>query len=1329
MTFTSLHLGMNEDNLPLGERRVVFANGQNNNNRQQGQQITQEKGENADGQTSEDLNLQRNKRFLTRINQLKGRNAITGVEADAATELLKSNNGMQQLLARRLANGEIEGDEFMSARRNMTHERTSVRDLTGRFINAEIDAATYQSALDDLDENDDYLKPLAQRLARGQVEEEEYDAAINFLGMDHDGTDEGTLAQRFALGQISAVEFRTEMAALDHPIDEPERVRNNAVENVQKQIHNEIVYLLEQVDLLVENLPERERTRPIMRMLAELRRLNNEDMRIRNGLFATLRVLQEDHGLSDEHRNTILAADFASDEEERQFRGVLRSQMNLASNQIDGLMTHKHAERMNENNFLHQVKGWYQLIEASSAIAENEERTVQITKNLSKITGIKLDRGQRIQHIHPDEVHGNVKGYTIKEINQRTNPLRDREGNVINDQVYDVDIIVQADDGSTETYTGGRFIKWVDATDAAPVVKNLQQLNERSNLASLGLQYQDGQRLEYTAGVTVDQRGRVDPNRQPVAITSINDNEVTLSQPVTTLHAEAAPHARLTADRQAQTMTLGEFEKWANRNDVIPQVRDLNHLNELLAHHNTHVNNTHNRNAEHYPPIRAERGQDLQYGDDTSVRRKISKADDDGIRFLDGETMTPTQFLNWVRSEDVENSNSKVLADRAAAAAGRLGADEEEQNIIREHKKGFFDDWDFSFGGLAAPQFKKNRPYGPVKEIWNQYTWVSMADVINMGKEVIEFVKRKHNRNSKHRYSSIGKDLPFPGPLKQLNTEFDRVNQSAETEEVNQYKEAISDWGTWDIMEKLQTTNNKDEAKACFISLSDKGELRWDDKAMWSMLNRLTAKHTGKGASLFIHLTDELQRDPETGIMMSGEDRTKAAIDAIWGDSTWHEWFSKNVSSYNSAKSAYESKAKQIEHDPKGTGGLQGELERLLREWKEGKYVNPHEYEELVDFSIMAGKLSVEDKIFYLMEGLTAAAPSGPMKGMTLLHLDRVGDIEGKYLNSFPLLDFFTNKGEKPFHPDYLSGKVDEPPSGGYKVKDLQSFREHYYKKESDVDCKSGEEFSRFMWEWMIVDPGFKKRLSKGLNKAEGIDHDDAHVYIPAAAPSAVEKFTGSVRGNQNFFTAEGYMNGYPGFNQYLVSLSNRHDELMGMKQSGNSPLSEKEMKEALKETTEAIATSIQSYIKFDAYMDARLQPTERTRARLDSTKYNEKPVNDPSFTVGQHKKQLDNMIKEICKAYEVPKEIMDVLYKKPDLRNKKEIDEIGRQLEYLMKTELPQRIEDQGADKILEIIQRRKMRAAKNGGDDPWDENGLRGIAHSNRLVDDKKAQKDPNA
>lgn len=1275
---------------------------------------------------------------------------------DLAREALDSDDKSKQKLARMLAEKKIEGDIFEMAYDCVDDGNRVEKALAKRLIAKEVTPKAFESALTEADSGDTYSKGLARQLAYRGIDSEMYEQALGLL--DSDDQAEKWAAQRLSKAKMKPAEFKEEVGStktstatgsassseaegkkktMEHQKPESE------VTKKRREIHDRIMELLVGVDVMMEQLPERERTRPILKLQDNLVRINNRDRSNRDGLTAYLRKLSEDARLKPD--DIIMIQEFSAEKKEdfEDFEISLEA-LSLSSGQIANIMRLKREEWLVEQDFLQQAKVAGEVIKSAVHIIDYETLKHRMLEESSKMCGIALKAGTQIQYTAIDQEHGNIGTRTIKKVDVRNAPIVDGiNGDTIGQQP--VTLVIYLDNG--ERYTLGRFMKWVDAADVNEYIPNQTELEKSLGLPQVGMRLQAGQTIDYTNGRSRDDEGNIVPKRDTVKIQAIDDEKVVLDKAVVTLNPEQEPSARLAVPRIARELSLGEFAKWARRNDAIPEIKDIKTLQEHLRNHTTNLNQEWEREAKDWPPIRAEVGEVLQFGDDDSKQFQIKKADDEGITFKDGTRMSLPQFFGWVRQNKVERANAEDSANREINAAKNVGEvlkEAEKDGILQKflnrikwretpgsgeghgkgdhgaahkdgahggaghgehghHKKSFFEEMN--------PFTPPNNNYGPLRKLFYQHTFLSFKDIIHLGKELIEFIKRRHERRSKRRFGFVGQMLPV------LGDEFKRIHQGAENEEVHKYEESFEQLGIWDLSDKIHTTSNPDVAKACFIVLTKKGELRWDDMRMWSMLNRLTSTTPGlDGSRLQIQLTEEPQDDPKNpGHKISGQDKVKNSIDALWGEGTWAEWFAKNHSSYESGKSKFENKAKQLEVDPKGTGGLDGECARLLSEWKEGKYVSPHEYEEMIDWSIKAGKMSAEDKLFFIIEGLTAKCPSGPMQGMTLLEIDRIGEIEGKYLNAFPLLDFFTSPFEKPFHPRYLSGEISlEDTKKVYKVEDLQSFIDTQFKDESKNN-KAGKNFSKFLWEYMIVDPRFRQRLSKGIARSNNMDHDDAHLYMPASTLEQVETFTGSHTGTQKFFTDEGYKNGYPGFNQYIISLSNRYEELQERLGKGGMEELDGKTKKAIEDTNNQLLEAVRSYFLFDAILSGRRDMRSEGKARLGTSAMNDGAVVDRSVKIREHKEQLDNLVKAICDTYHIS---WQELYEQKEYIDTKGQEIQKDKMQVFLNKELPEAIKKYGIQKMFDIVSERKKRAVS----DVNDPNALRGIVSSNRLIQEEK-------
>jgi|GEM_PF-5320908 hypothetical protein len=475
---------------------------------------------------------------------------------------------------------------------------------------------------------------------------------------------------------------------------------------------------------------------------------------------------------------------------------------------------------------------------------------------------------------------------------------------------------------------------------------------------------------------------------------------------------------------------------------------------------------------------------------------------------------------------------------------------------------------------------------GYLKGLWRRTRVLSTDDWGGFFKTIYEHYERRWQRRSKEKYATVGKELPLG-----YGTEMNRIAQQAENEEVNQNMEAMEDWGVWEIQETLRTAGNKDQLKACFQTLVKKGHLRWDDVDMWRKIN----EYIPQGLMIPIPPGDNANFiDSKT--QKTGFDYIEGAIDYLWGEGQYQGWHSENNSTYNQKFKQYWEKGKQLEGDPKNTGSIAGELKILLEKHKRGEYVDAHEYEGLVHFMIDYGKGSMEAKLYYIMEGVCIASPT---TGATLMSFDRIGSINGDYLNRLPWMDYLVRR--------------DVPrPDGTTTPWTIADFRKWCAEWDAgasgDDKNKPNQKVVDFIWENVLTDERTIIRNNKGLRNAQEMDHDDAHFILPLADEELMDNICQNSSGSRRYFTTEGYANGYPGYNQYLKTLA------------GNGEKAK-------------VLNTIRGFARFNSIMSRRLYKDKNNYARIGPSFWKRPSVVDQRHT-GWHRQQMEEAIERVAEAY-----------------------------------------------------------------------------------------------
>ncbi len=472
---------------------------------------------------------------------------------------------------------------------------------------------------------------------------------------------------------------------------------------------------------------------------------------------------------------------------------------------------------------------------------------------------------------------------------------------------------------------------------------------------------------------------------------------------------------------------------------------------------------------------------------------------------------------------------------------------------------------------------------GYLATLWMQTRKMSIDDFWQMFKVGYEYYDRRFRRDQQGRFSDIAGQISYFAP------EMGRIHQQAENEEVNHEKEALEQMGIWQIEDHARHAKNTDALKACMIVLSEKGELRFDDIELWKTINKYVPD-THK------YIPIPSNGDPSTevddGTERTGMDFLEEAIDSIWGEGTYSEWYSHNKSAYQSNRDKYAEKGDELEGVE---GGHTRRLSELLRRHKHGIYVSPHEYEGLIVHSIDRGKSDAESKLYYMIEGVTAKNPHGH----TIMGFDRIAHINSKMVANFPLLDWVCFSPSRAYQGD----------SHRFTLDDYEQWRKNF-DGDDPMNCMPNQRVVDFIWNHGIPNDKNIIRTNKDLRNADKLDHDDMHMILPVATTSVITQACQTQGGGgKEMITKEGYCNGFAGFSQYFRTMGQHNN-------------------------TDLLRTGIQSYVRFEGIMMKKYQRSAKTRyARLDEDIIDRRSVVS-SYKTKWFVRDLNNLVYRVLQAY-----------------------------------------------------------------------------------------------
>jgi hypothetical protein len=520
---------------------------------------------------------------------------------------------------------------------------------------------------------------------------------------------------------------------------------------------------------------------------------------------------------------------------------------------------------------------------------------------------------------------------------------------------------------------------------------------------------------------------------------------------------------------------------------------------------------------------------------------------------------------------------------------------EQNQTKVKSSKKNYLEEAlpyseVFKAGGMEKVEV------GLLKQMWSSTRFLSISDIWEMAKAMYEYYDRRWQRKQKDRYSSIGKELPFWAP------EMQRISQATENEQVNQFKESFDQKGVWEIQDRVRLTKNRDELKAALIVLASKGQLRWDDIDFWKNLNRFV------DPSLAVPIPSN--GDPNTSLsetdLRTGYDFLKDAIDSLWGQGQYNEWARQNKSTYISNAKGFYEEGKELEGVQGGQGRRLGEL---LRQHKTGSFVDPQEYEGLILQAIEYGKGSMQDKIYFMIQGVAAQNKDGK----TLLAFDRMAHLNSEMLVKFPVLEYLCARAPR------SDGK-----SHRFTIDDYRQWAK-WFDMGDPMNCKPTRAVDEFMWKYAIPSDDTQNRINKALRHGENLDHDDMFAYLPPATEEVVTDTCKAIMGSKKFLTIEGYANVFPGFSQYIRSLATHNKR-------------------------EKLVEAVKSYIRFEGIMSNKFEKSktaaEDKYQRLGPSTMNSSTIvstTPPAAYIGQ----LNKAIQAVIMAYNDPElnSIADIIF------------------------------------------------------------------------------------
>ncbi len=399
------------------------------------------------------------------------------------------------------------------------------------------------------------------------------------------------------------------------------------------------------------------------------------------------------------------------------------------------------------------------------------------------------------------------------------------------------------------------------------------------------------------------------------------------------------------------------------------------------------------------------------------------------------------------------------------------------------------------------------REFEPKAGVASAYTWHWLS--YRSGEQFVEKIKewavRRYERNNDRKVGEVGeritKNLRVP-LTETLHTDFNSLIHHAEGEEVHKYEESLEHLqNPYEVFKRMRQTENSDEFRAAIQVLCKGGDMRWEDDGFLQKLN--TLQHSVR----FGRAAHEATKPGEFSRKL------QIAFNTLYhSPQLYTEWEKQNESAYTSSKNGFTDKCNKMAESTGMGAYIQGMLRDYVTTKEHGHEpeVDQHEYEGAIEYCAKQGKMSPQDRMYYLIQGM-ACGLLAPERGKVL---------DSTLLNDMPALELF-NK------------------SSGLTMADIMSIAA------LDKDkFAPGTQFKAFFTSGILHNQSVWERVQKALSgQRAGMDHDDFYAYSGALETS--EMLNLMKRGSAGFTLPKTAMpNATVGFLDYIDVMSHTYHNI-----------------------------------------------------------------------------------------------------------------------------------------------------------------------------------------
>ncbi|MDD5041344.1 MAG: hypothetical protein PHX87_03680 [Candidatus Peribacteraceae bacterium] len=419
----------------------------------------------------------------------------------------------------------------------------------------------------------------------------------------------------------------------------------------------------------------------------------------------------------------------------------------------------------------------------------------------------------------------------------------------------------------------------------------------------------------------------------------------------------------------------------------------------------------------------------------------------------------------------------------------------------------------------------------------------------------------------------------------------ERARNSKELERVKKWEDSFTNLDAEELLKVIGETPTRDQLRASIELLVKKGRMNWGDQRVWKALNE-KSKYTMPIGPCD---RDETLRDKWLHKLISD----------IWLDKDmFNEWMTGNSGNFDKHKQSYTHEADNFANI---AGKTAYELHVMLRTYVDcttstpkkplPEDVNPHHYEELLHYSMRNGKMSMEQKVFFLIQGIASGF-------MPLERLRALAGEKGGVLLKFPFLDYFYQRHNSLSDIKNISNRLTERGPDGKPT------------------FLPGTKTTMFMRLVLLRDQKALERISKALDKgAEGLDHEDIPYLATEIDWVKMLSLLGVMSGARSKVSKEGWKNAYVGFNEKFKVYAN----LARLAQEKKAIMTDGDVRN--------LAQSIGAYIVMDNQM-MRATDLKAGQVSLSTEALEiERPVANPNLRTADYRNRTREFVWRLAHA------------------------------------------------------------------------------------------------